>query len=169
MKEGCFWILVTLIFSLNQSFAQDTLTSAPENPKKETELLTFKKNKFSFGDIKDAKIEKRFLGLVPYGYTKVFKQTIERNPYAGRILKRSYQYQAIETSSTAIAWGLVFRSAFELVTQIKNVSNDDIIPGNTTMITDNTFTVISFGFAIYGGSKKQKYIKLAIEEFNNQQ
>jgi hypothetical protein len=167
MKISLLILIPVILFKVALS-AQDTITQynlpTLENSKA---IMTFKKNKFSFDEYQNEKIENRFLGLIPYGYTKKFKQTIETNPYAYRILKRSYQYQAIETSSTTIAWGLIIRQFLELTNLIKRVSQDDFYPGNTTSVTDNTTTIITYSFAIYGAKRKSKYIKLAIEEFNN--
>ncbi len=160
-------ILLTLnlvIFALIQSIGQDA-SVVSDTLKRET-IQLLKKGKFSFGEIQSKPIEKHWLGL-GYGYTDEFKTALATNPYAARELRKSYQYQTLETGGRVIFYSLIVKSFIYTIKKAKQVRDGDY-DGNPTPVVDAINLTVSAGISYYGSIKKRKQIKKAVDVFNSE-
>ncbi len=152
------------VFALSQSLGQST--SSPADSTKKEPIRLLKKGKFSIGSLAPLPIENHFIGL-GYGYTAEFKTAFVANPYAARELRKSYQYQAMETGAKVIFYTLIVKSFIDSIKKAKAVSNGNFY-GNSTPVVDSVNLTVIAGISFYGTIKKRKQIKKAVRVFNGE-
>lgn len=158
-------LTLTLLFLvLLQSFGQG-LSATIDTVQRET-LQLHKKGKFSYGKSDPQPIEKQLLGFA-YGYTNEFRTIIATNSYAARELRKSYQYQALETGGRVIFYALIVKSFIYSLKKAKQLREGNFY-GNPTPVVDAVNLTVSAGISFYGTIKRKKQMKKAVNAFNGE-